>query len=422
MAAVAAFSSLAVIWPHHARAIEALAPRGDEKSAHQFPELPDVLYYEGFELAAITWKNGKIDTTTIQGPDNPHSYKLGDKPKATDKSLSGSADFPIKLPPGLDANDVHIQFMLWTDEPGELSVKFKDGDFEEKPHVLKLKTWAPITLRLSDTSKDKKRPTKEVSFRGVEVSFKPKEKKAASVYIDDFIITCNTKPADIVRQVMALDSKRGLVIRAAEKDGFTFAGQMIESLQNVAKHGASPRKPKTILVVGAQSTETGSLVQELGAQAAKAKPGGFSFLPATTPDGVPVGGLDDMRILLPYNTLKNDAGMVLLVLSATDAQKPGAKTDSVRVVLERALEAGCVPILCLPPIAPPQKGKKTSNPFAGLPTICLELGVPWIDESFCAKPAKPGEKGEAAAISAAGLPGLAMQAIQHIDANVFSRR
>lgn len=401
---------------------------GEERAWHQFPEMPAVLYYEGFETSAPTWKNGKVDEATVQHPGNPHSYKLGDKKGSNEKTVIGTAEFPAKLPAGLDASDVHISFMLWTDEPGELSLKFKDGDFEEKPRIPKLKAWVPVTLRLSDTSKDKKRPPKDASFRAVELTLKPKDKKAASVFVDDFIITNGARPADVLRQVVALEARRGAVIRSADKDGFTFSPQIQESLQSTLKRCGAGKKPKTVLVVASRPKEAEDLIKDLSASAGKTKLAGFSFVAGTAPDGAPLCGLDDMRMLLPYSTRRTEAEMALLVLGQADTLKPGGRPgDAARAVLERTLEAGCVPILCLPPLAqnPPKGQKAKPDAFVNaVSNACVELAVPWVDEGFCGKgAAKAAAKREAAAADPEdGLAALAAQAIKHVDANVFGRK
>ncbi|MGD0088518.1 MAG: hypothetical protein ABSE73_01230 [Planctomycetota bacterium] len=400
------------------------ALRGEEKTSRPFPEMPEVLYYEGFETSAVTWKVGKVDTATVQGPGNAHSFKLGETKKDNDKWWSGSTDLPVRFPAGMDPNEIHIQFMLWTDEMGEIGIKFKDGDFSEKAHSMKVKAWCPVLLRLCDLTKDKKHVTKDASFRNVEVSFRPRDKnKTPNVFIDDFIISCGARPADLLPRLATLESGHAALIRSAAQDGFTFSPQIKEALQSALKHQTGSRKPKTVLVVGARSSDTNELVKGLEADAAREKAAGFNFVPAAAPNGFPLGGLDDMRTLLSYNIQKTEAGVALLMLGHADTLARGRPGDSTKVVLERILEAGCVPILCLPP-APQKNDKGKPDAFtSSVSNVCLELGVPWVDEGFCIKNLKNAmDKQDLSTAGVEALAGLAMQAIKHVDASVFPRK
>lgn len=344
---------------------------GEEKPFRPIPELPDVLYYEGFETAVVTWKKGKVVTwrkgkveaapgqpegVEAPGmPDGSHSFKLdpGDWNGAqADNWVYSYGEFPFRFPGGLDPAEISMQFMFWADDPGlELNFKLKsaEGDFEKKTHPPKAKAWTAISLHLNDFTKDNKRPSKIWQFKAIEVSFKPKDKtKTPAVFIDDFIVTYGSRPADVVGRAAVIFSKVAVMSRSLERDGFTYGPLIQDGLKTAVKALKKPKKPRTVLVVGAQTSDTAELVKSLTAEMAKQKAPGFTFIPATTPDGLPLSGFDDMRTLLSYNAQKNEAEMALLVLGTADMNKPGRQTESMRVVLERLLEAGCVPILCAP--------------------------------------------------------------------------
>ena len=403
--------------------IQAGVPGGEEKPYRQYPELPDVLYYEGFETAAVTWKGGTVDSTIVQAPGN-HSYKLDKVKKDKDEVCTASGGVPVKFPAGMEPNEIHIQFTLWTDEPGELSVKLKEGDFEAKPHSFKTRFWCPVAMRVSDFIKDKKRPPKDASFTGVELTYKPRvNDKTASVFIDDFIITYRTPPANLLPAMAALEAKRAALIRSIARDGFTFSPEIKEAMQIVFKRLPAARRVKTVLIAGSTPADTEELAKSVKASAAKLKVYGLNFVAAAAPDGSPLGGLDDMRTLLSYSVRKSEAEMALLMLSNADSQKPGRPSEGVKAVLERTLEANCVPVLCLPPSEEGNEKGKLNSFINSLNNTCIELRVPCMDEGFGLKDAKDALKGK----DLAG-PGLekfaevAAQAIKYMEATASGRK
>ncbi|MGD0088519.1 MAG: hypothetical protein ABSE73_01235 [Planctomycetota bacterium] len=396
---------------------------GEEKAYRQFPEFPDVLYYEGFETSAKTWKKGTLEDKIIQGPANPHSLKL-EQEDANEKRSAAILEPPLKVPGGLEPNEIYVQFMVYVDEPGELQVMFKDGDFDDKPRLPKTKAWVPVTLRMHDFSHGgKERIKKEHSFSAIHLYFRPKDRtKWASVYIDDFVITYRTPPTPaLLYQVMQSMSKQSLLIRSLEREGFTFNPQIQDAMKSMLKSVKKVRKPKTVLVVGAQPQDTEELVKGL-----KLKAADFTFLGASAPDGTPLGGLEDMRTLLPYNTIKNEPGMALLMLSYADTVRPGRPGDGVRALLERTLEAGCVPILCLPPshdgLNGDEKGKL--NGFINnVSNTCTALGLPLLDEGFGLKEVKNAFNGkDLAAPGMEKFTELATTTIKHLDMLVFGKK
>lgn len=412
----------------------AVALSGEEKPYRQYPELPDVLYYEGFETSAVTWKGGAVDTTVVQRPGN-HSYKLAKVKQDKDEVFTASVDLPVKFPAGMEPNEVYIQFMLCTDQPGELSVKLKEGDWEEKPRSFKTnKTWWPVLMKVAEFHKDKSpRPTKASSFNGVALTYKLKASTEKAIpekantekastenfFIDDFIISYRTPPANLLPALAALEAKRATLVRSIGDHGFTFNPQIKETMQSVFKR-LPARKARTVLIVGAKPKDTEDLVKGMNASPAKLKAQGLNFVAATGPDGSCLGGLDDMRTLLSYSARKNEAEMALLMLGNADAEKPGRPSENVRAVLERALEANCVPIVCLPPS---EEGGKVNGFISSVNNACIALSLPWIDEGFGLKEVKNAFDGkELAAPGLEKFSELAVLAIKHMEGMATGRR
>ncbi|MCY3020527.1 MAG: hypothetical protein NTW87_16015 [Planctomycetota bacterium] len=395
---------------------------GEEKPYRQFPEMPEVLFYEGFEGAAPTWKPGKVDADTVPIP-GTHSWKLGEAEWGkNDKWMTALVELPLNIPGGVDPSQVHVFFQIWCDETGELVVKFKNGDFEEKKTIAKYKMWCPISLALTEAMKDRKHPAKDSAIRQIEIDVKPRDKnKPCTVYVDDILVTVGVRPADILPRVLAMGAKAAAATRTVEKDSFSCSPQSIDILQGILKGLKGKKKPRTVVVAGARGNDTQDLIKGLVANGAKVKAAGFNFIPCAGPDNSSAVGLDGMRAFLPYCLQKNDAEMVLLMLASEDANKPGRTGEGVRAVLERALEAGCVPIVCLPPNNDKGKPEAFHNTVANL---CIQMGLPWVDSAACIKAAKDALDGgkELNAVGVEALSAVAIQAVKHMDANFFGRK
>ena len=407
-------------------------PEQPAKPFRPYHELPDVLMYEGFEIGTPIWKEGKLETTQVQIP-GTHSFKLGEADWGKgDKWLWAGMDlgaYPGKIPGGLDPNNIHIQFMIWADEVGELIIKFKgDGDYEDKPRIARAKTWVPVVLKMSDLIGGGKRPTKDNKFNWVEILFKPRDKNKPypNVYVDDITFTSVSRPAMVMPQLVAAQMKRGAVERNLEKHGFRYTMTQQDQLKASFKALNRFHKAKTVLIAGARPTDNESLSKGLTAAGTKSKLFGFNYVAAASPENNPVAGLGDMRVFLPSCLDKNDAETVLLVLSTADAGKAGRPSEDVRVVLARLLEEGRLPVVCLAPMLTGiSEGEKTkitgfNNTVSNL---CIQMNVPIIDASFAIKGITPPFDGEGLSpASLESLANLASQTIKHVDVNLFGRK
>lgn len=413
-------------------AIVCACAAGEPAPSRPFPEVPSVLIYESFETGTPTWLDGKIEKTVVQIP-GTHSFKLGEADWGRgDKFLWSHIELGTHraiMPASLDPNLIHIQFMIWADELGELIVKFKgDGDFEDKPRIARLKTWTPIVLKMSDTTGGGKRPGKDNKFNWLEILFKPRDKSKPypNVFIDDVIITYSDRPAAVLPVLMAAQIKRGAVERSVELNGYRYTMQQQTDLKARLKSINRSHKAKTVLVAAARPAENENLAKGLTSAAAKNKAFGFSYLPAVAPDTTPVSGLDNMRIFLASSLEKNDAETVLLVLSAADASKPGRPSEDVRVLMLRILDEGRIPMVCLP-ASLPGIAEADKNKITGfnntITNLCISNNVPVIDTGFAIKGITPPFEGESLSPAALdSLANLAVQAVKHIDSNLFGRK
>ena len=400
-----------------------------------YPEIPEVLYFESFEgETAGIWDKGSINDKVVQAP-GTHSYKMTMLEWAKDNTQYIQADIaglgPFKLLGGLRSSDVKIQYMLWVEVTARVETQFYEGTtlFKNNFHATKAQTWTPVTLDLATCEgSGSKRPTDKTVLNQLKIQVQPENAKACTAYIDDFIITHVAKPADVLARVEGIDGKRGEVLRIAARDGFYFNYVAEENLQAAVKRGKGHKKPKTILVMTSKPGDMETLKAALPAAAAKVHGGSeFKFVFADAPDGTPATGLEDMHTLLQYNILKSDAEMALLVLGEADVSDglvPGSET--IRAIQERALEAGCIPIVCAAP------GNMTANQkvrtnldrlWSAVITASKATTVPWVDIGFAYKDNNAAlEKGELTAIGIQSFAELSMKAIKHVDTYVFGRK
>ena len=397
-----------------------------------FKDIPEVLYFESFEGEnSGIWDRGAINDKIVQAPDT-HSFKLGPSGE-TNNSQVGRANIaalgPFKLMGGLRSSDVKIQYMAWADVQGHIEVMVTDGKtyWKNAFNLNKQQTWTPIQLDFAVIENAYGRPKEKDTLTELTVTFVPQHAKACNAYIDDFIITNVAKPADILPRVLTVETKRSEVLRIASRDGFAFNHVGQDLVQNALKASKIKRRARTVLVMAARPNDTEALKAALSAAAAKAKVAGdFKFVFAEAPDGSPAAGLDDMHTLLQYNIMKTDAEMALLVLGdsdVNDSAAPGAET--IRVVQERALESGCLPIFCAAP------GNMTANTrvrsnldrlWSAVANSSKLTGAPWVDIAYAFKDNGALEKGELTPLGFQNLAELSLKAIKHADAYVFGRK
>ena len=205
-----------------------------------------------------------------------------------------------------------------------------------------------------------------------------------------------------------------------------------DALQAAVKHNKLRKKSKTVLVMASRPADMDTLKAALPIAAAKIHGGSeFKFVFADAPDGSPATGLDDMHTLLQYNIYKNDAEIALLVLGENDVSDgilpgtvPGSET--IRAIQERAIEAGCIPIVCAAP------GNMTSNTkirsnldrlWSAAITASKGATAPWLDIGFAYRDnAAALDKGELTAVGIQSFSELAMKAIKHVDMYVYGRK
>jgi hypothetical protein len=397
-----------------------------------FKDIPEVLYFESFEGEnAGIWDKAAINDKVVQAPET-HSLKLG---AAGDKenSMVGRANIgglgPFKLVGGLRISDVKIQYMAWADIQGHVDVTVGDGktNWKHAFNINKTQTWTAVQLDLAMCDNSYGHPKENTALTELTINFVPQHAKACTAYIDDFIISNAVKPAEILPRVLAIETKRSEVLRIPSRDGVSFNHLGQDMVQSAIKASKLKRRARTVVVIAARPADTEALKTALPAAAAKLKGGSdFKFVFAEAPDGTPAVGLEDMHTLLQYNIARSEAEMALLVLGDSDVNDSAAPgSETIRVVQERALECGCLPIFCAAPGNMTGNTKLRSNLdrlWSAVAASSKATGAPWADIAFACKDQGALEKGELTTLGFQNLAELSLKAIKHADTYVFGRK
>ena len=396
-----------------------------------YKEIPEVLYFESFEGEGPgVWNIGTIQDKVVQTPGS-HSLKLAayeEKEQSTraDASIAGLG--PFHLMGGLRPSDVKLQFMIWAETAGKVTTNLGDdkGWFSTTSSVGKAQTWTTISMDLAELYNGHQILRETGVLNQIRIVFKPNPPKQTAVYIDDFVIINGQRPPEVLPRLLAVEGKRSEVFRMAPRDGFSFNYIGQEALQSAVKSPRGRRKAKTVLVLASRTEDVEPLKAALAAAQTRAR-SDFRFVFAEAPDGSPVAGLEDMHTLLQYNLQKSEAEMALLVLGhadVADGVTPGNET--IRVIQERALESGVVPIVCNAPPGMTSVAKDRTNLdrlYSAAATASKLTGAPWIDIAFAYKDnAAALDKGELSAIGLANLADLSIKSPRHMEQFVFGRK
>jgi hypothetical protein len=467
-------------------AAEPPLPPAQPSDWRPYPELPTVLYYEGFERGNVIFEKALVVEKGVVPPAAPpaapakapekapaaapaapaaappgapaanagkaadkkdekkdekkddkpaiaeqdplypsaHALKLGaNEGAANDKVVYTQAkvvNTKLRIPSGLNPAGVSIQFFMWNEDSGEITVKLSciRGDVEKKVVISKFKAWQPVTVKLDQFTGNKKPLEKNNVVNTIEISFKPKLRdKLPAVFIDDFVVTLGAHPMEVMPRLAQIERKLGAVLHSVERDGYNFPLGMQDKLRGIVAKSRAAKKAKVVLVVGATGPETTELCKELTAAQAKPKDSGYDFIAAADPGGAAIGGMDDMRQLLLYNLQKTGAEAVLLFFSTSDGAVPAPAANTVRLLLERTVNTGTVPLICVP------GGDEKTTP--GLFTksaaqYATEFGAPWMDCNFALKEVAGGGGLEGSKFTAAGSAAVAAVAVNAIKSMHFA--
>jgi len=422
-----------------------------------FPELPTVLWFEDFEDRADFFTYGgkaeipkpeKADPTRNIPADNrpvPPEVKalppdgnggsmnqvnvIGSIQKWSMLKINLSAT-RLKIPGGFKPADLMIHFLCWAEDAGEIAVGFasNEGLHEVARPVPLAKAWVPVSVRISELAGRDGRVKQEEIFNELTLTFRPRTAKGFQrVFVDNMFVTNSvTRVADILPMLEAAHKRAIEREKVAARDGFSYSESSAELLHAAVKSADKrKRKPKTVLVLAPHRGDGPEMIKALSAASAKAKIA-FAFVPAAAPDDTPVGGLDDMRMLFRYNNDKNDPEFVLLALSYADAHAPGKAGESVRVLIDRVLDAGCIPLVSVPPSAADSAlalDKKLEEFNAAVSGVCAMKGVTLIECSSALKGVNAAlSDGELSAAGLAGLSNVCVQALRHLDLNFMGRK
>ncbi|HLX61778.1 MAG TPA: hypothetical protein VKX17_10895 [Planctomycetota bacterium] len=446
------------VWFTLAACLAAVSPRAAEPDKNNtkdketiqpstwrpFKELPEVLYYEGFERNVVGYEHGKV-VSEDPLPRNGHGWKLESNKDEAFVFLKLEKT-PVKIPQGFNPAQIYIQFSLYTEEAGTVAMKFihANGDYSREVPVPKIKTWTSIMMKLADARNKDAHPEIDHLLKDFEIHVKPMKnhKDQPKAYIDDVVFTYNVKPDDLRPRLLLAEKKRLDMERMAERDGYVYSMPLNDFLKTSLKAAKVRVKAKHVVVMGA----TPELTKTWAGVMTKLKENGYVFEAAEEPGAKPVGGMDDMRLLLPY-ALQKEPEMALLFVGPDEVLAPGRPADKLRVIIQRTLEAGVVPVVCVP--APEKKEpEKAEPPKADAPKaekdkfekdkqerekqekerqekfaafaksaeeLCTQYGAPMVDASFLWRNAK-GEIDPAKAPNATPekLALLAMTALKHV--------
>ena len=335
------------------------------------------------------------------------SQKGGTKGQTDEKISSGSITLgSAKIPDGLDPRNVYIGMKVWAAAPGMMVMKIKGskGDCEGSSRVGVAKEWTQVDFVLGAlTPKDRKQqPVQRTDVcTAFDLVFVPGDKKTPTAYVDDIIITDGPSDAAF-RKMDDLQKAVAKVSRTWEKDGFECTPQSLDQAKTALNAAPRHGNPRHVLVIGPNRAETTELASKLAAAALKAKLSGYTFVAATTPDGQPAFGLDDMRALLSYLIAnpKTAAGTVILLPATVETTAPSA-CAAMEVVVQRAMEQGCLPLVVVPPGAKEDFDRSVKLTCAKAHALCLI-----------------GSKGGGSAVDNAA--GVAVTVLQHLD--LFMKR
>jgi hypothetical protein len=413
-----------------------------------YPQLPSVLWHEDFDGDTSLVKYGKVEAVPADADKPPADPRLplqSRLPLADGKGLLmgevgiigttqrwekadlGLSNTRLKLPGGHKINDLGLYCVCWAEEAGTLMLVLptKDGRIEASRPVPTAKTWTAVSFRLSDLGGRGGRLTPDDNLTEMGFMFRPRDATAfRKVYIDNIVVTLGVpKPADVVPLLGAARKRAQEFERTTAKDGFSCTPAHVDALRTAAKAAKQRRKPKCVLVVPPRPEDGAALVKDLTAAATAAKLSGFTFVLAAAPDESPVGGLDDMRTLLPADLDRVQPQFVLLALSYADVRSGARPADSLRIVLDRTLAFGSLPLVSVPPLfADAPERQKLEQTVANINAFCVHKGAPLIEAATVLKGVPgPLDKGELGSAGLTALTAVWVSALKHLDAQLSAR-
>lgn len=379
-----------------------------------FKQFPDVLFVETFDTQPKYLDSGKV-VSEEPAPPGKHVLKLdyADWGK-NDHIVASGGHFSrsyLSVPHGLDPTKLWFQAIVWTDETGEVTIKFKmqKGEVEHKQTGIKPKTWTPITIHISDLRNKAIKPEIDQTIDDVVILYKPlksrkfAEKEVARAYVSDMVVTYVSKPDEVLPRVMAAEKKRTDALKLLERDGFSFSLEAHDKLKLALKSFKSSIKPKTAVVIADSPEATTQWVKALATASAAVKPRdpGFIFKPAVNPDATAgsdnaAGGLADARIFM-QSAIVTDPQFAVIIVGAEDvADTKHRAEDNVRVLVNRTIAEGTIPVIVCPIPTKPEEAKRFEDFHSTVARTCWEAGAPAVSMIFKIpkKPKEPNKEQE----------------------------
>lgn len=404
-----------------------------------FPELPSLLWVQDFDhdLTGISKsqlveapKSAEPEPVKGKAPSPAAAPAPAKAPVAsgsamafTEAQLAGTIEkvsvcsislsaTKLKFPDGQKTPGIFFYAQFWTEVAGEMTITLttKDGPREEKRPLAAAKSWTPVTVRLSEFAGRGGRMKDTDLVTEIRFLFRPNTATTfQKAYVDNLIVTSGAKTIDEVLPFVDRALKKAHEMdRSAANDGFTYSESAADLLRTALKSDKNKRKNRSVLVFEPGRREP-ALCKALTTVASKAQFSG-KFLPAGSPDQSAVGGLSDMRMLFRYNNASLESEFVLIPLSAVDARK--GDSESVKVLIDRALAAGCIPVVCLPFVTDSEKAQTESFANA-VRTLCSSKGVTYVEKPATAKDSPREPDSEAL---------LYAKALKHLEVHFLRRK
>lgn len=409
------------------------------------PEMPALLWYTEFDEhadeAERLFQNGTIivrdpfkpgetvaDKTSRPQWQNDRYMLLSKMPRTRDgdRKVSCTIQFsttPLRVPDArFDPRQVFLQFNVWTNEPGKVTVMVKAGTkLSTSLAVPRTGQWCPLKVSFGALSGDGEQMRPDALVQEIRLSFASSDsgKNVPVVCADKVFICHQTPPAVIAPMLLAWQARMSKLVRNLETDGFCYNDRMHVAMRKLSQQN---RHRGPVLVCAPMSSAHGDLSPFLEAAARKSKQRGATFEVARDPRGLALTKLEDVRAFVPYLVARKDARAVLLVIDREDAVLRGRDMDDLRLTLDRLLALRCTPLVCLPEAD--ERNRKLAAFRHAAVALCEELQVPYAETAWAFRSVGRlhGEKGKLSAEAYAALCEFLVNAYTHIHEAASGRR
>ncbi|MCZ7648205.1 MAG: hypothetical protein M5U26_23590 [Planctomycetota bacterium] len=381
-----------------------------------------ILWFDSFEDEGKPWRGGTNEPGLGVRP-NTKGRKLV-KSSWDDKiAWTWTADVgKYKLPGALNINQVFVGFRVYGKGLSHINVEFNDGakGYSVRYNQTSEEKWFDVTTAMGQARSGASRMPNDFKLAQLKI-FVYGSAGTPDVRIDDFILTVMQPAEQLWPMALAQEIKRAKREAAPDVDGFAVTTAMIENAKEAMRRPLGRPQARTLLPLafGPHAAEFPAAVQ--------AAAGRLTVTKGELPGKLALDDMKDLRALLPYVLAKTQSETVLIA-PTTRAWKAGGgliPALDAKIVSQRCLKAGVVPIWVLPALPPGSDAgaKRQHDELVGRIARALEeAGAPWIDGSFAVKDnAALIEKGELTAGGLKASTAVLEAALKHIDEHIRRR-